>query len=218
MSTAIFDSEGNVYNQTKVFGDTFTLNQTALAEIGPPFLAGGNVLSNMSANWAVSLPILELGRRSPLTSSKIGGLIAHVTLFWGRDVIAAFKLANARKQPDRHWVAMQKYPEAPMWWYAVLLVLSFFAGTGCCRRHAHLGLIVPQVLSSSSRETPLFRGGATSLPSQAEQSLLCVLEFDRACHLSRRTTAVLDSSLWSHGQRYRDKPALQDDRWCYPPW
>lgn len=58
----------------------------------------------------------------------------HVTLFWGKDIIAAFKLANARAQPDRHWIAMQVYKEAPMWWYAVLLVLSFFAGAPmrCC--------------------------------------------------------------------------------------
>ncbi|KZV83654.1 oligopeptide transporter [Exidia glandulosa HHB12029] len=110
LSTAIFDSQGNVYNQSFVFGPDFNLNRTALAELGPPYLAGGNVLNNMAQNWA------------------IGGLIAHVTLFWGKDVIAAFKLANARKQPDRHWIAMQKYKEAPMWWYAVLLVLSFFAG------------------------------------------------------------------------------------------
>ena len=46
-----------------------------------------------------------------------------------KDVIAAFKLAHAKKQPDRHWVAMQKYKEAPMSWYAALLVLAFIAGT-----------------------------------------------------------------------------------------
>lgn len=53
MSTSIFDSQGNVYNQTFVFGDTFTLNKTALEELGPPYLSGGNVLNNMSQNWAV---------------------------------------------------------------------------------------------------------------------------------------------------------------------
>jgi len=49
-------------------------------------------------------------------------------LFWGKDVLAAFKPEQLRGKPDRHYEAMKKYQEAPMWWYAALLVLSFVAG------------------------------------------------------------------------------------------
>ncbi|EJD44887.1 peptide transporter MTD1 [Auricularia subglabra TFB-10046 SS5] len=110
MSTSIFDSTGKVYNQSFVFGPTFALNQTAYHELGQPYLTATNVFRNMAQNWA------------------IGGLFAHVILFWGKDVLAAFKISNFRSKPDRHYLAMQKYKEAPMWWYAALLVLSFFAG------------------------------------------------------------------------------------------
>ena len=40
LSTSLFSQDGSRYNQTAVFGSTFTLNQTALAEIGLPALTG----------------------------------------------------------------------------------------------------------------------------------------------------------------------------------
>lgn len=105
---------------------------------------------------------------------QIGGLFAHVTLFWGKDVISAFKLANAKKQPDRHWIAMQKYKEAPMYWYAILLVLAFIAGetylATSLRCHGSSYVADSKVWSSSSRETPRSRGGDTSSPSPAGRS------------------------------------------------
>ncbi|KAF8508624.1 OPT oligopeptide transporter protein-domain-containing protein [Hysterangium stoloniferum] len=110
LSTSIFSSDGSIYNQTLVFGPTFTLNQTAYEIEGRPFLTGSNVWSNMTQNWA------------------IGGLVAHCLLFWSGYVIDSFKQIRNNTQEDRHWVAMQKYKEAPWWWFAILLVLSFLAG------------------------------------------------------------------------------------------
>lgn len=40
LSTSIFASNGTRYNQKAVFGPTFTLNHTALNEIGLPALTG----------------------------------------------------------------------------------------------------------------------------------------------------------------------------------
>lgn len=40
LSTSLFGSDGNIYNQSAVFGTTFQLNQTALNEIGLPALTG----------------------------------------------------------------------------------------------------------------------------------------------------------------------------------
>ncbi|KAF8758283.1 Peptide transporter MTD1 [Rhizoctonia solani] len=110
LSTSIFGSDGKRYNQTAVFGPTFTLNHTALEEYGLPHLTGSNVWANMTACWS------------------IGGLIAHCLWFWRGYVVDSFRQARTGTQPDRHWVAMQRYKECPWWWYVILLVLSFFAG------------------------------------------------------------------------------------------
>ncbi|CAE6446396.1 unnamed protein product [Rhizoctonia solani] len=110
LSTSIFGTDGKRYNQTAVFGPTFTLNHTALEEHGLPHLTGSNVWTNMTACWS------------------IGGLIAHCVWFWRGYVIDSFKQARTGTQPDRHWVAMQRYKECPWWWYLALLLLSFFGG------------------------------------------------------------------------------------------
>ncbi|KAF9460047.1 oligopeptide transporter [Collybia nuda] len=110
LSTSIFSANGSVYHQSAVFGSTFQLNYTALEEVGLPALTGSNAWANLTANLA------------------IGGLIAHVLLFWGPYAKDCFRLARDKTQPDPHYQAMKKYKEAPMWWYIILLVLSFVAG------------------------------------------------------------------------------------------
>ncbi|KDR80162.1 hypothetical protein GALMADRAFT_61865 [Galerina marginata CBS 339.88] len=110
LSTSIFSSNGSIYHQSAVFGTHFQLNKTALQEIGLPALTGSNAWSNLTQNLA------------------IGGLIAHVVLFWGPYAVESFKLAYSKQQPDPHYQAMKRYKEAPWWWYALLLALSFVAG------------------------------------------------------------------------------------------
>jgi len=88
--------------------------------------------------------------------TKIGALIAHCIFFWGPYVRDSFKQARTGSQPDPHWQvrppryivvtyqctylvqAMQKYEEAPWWWFMILLALSFFAGV-------HFVLLVDRV-------------------------------------------------------------------------
>ena len=53
LSTSIFSSNGSIYDQQAVFGSTFSLNQTALAQVGLPALTGSNAWSNLTANLAV---------------------------------------------------------------------------------------------------------------------------------------------------------------------
>ena len=111
LSTSLFSSNGSIYDQMSVFtGAHFQLNQTALQEVGLPALTGSNA-------WA-----------GLMGSIAIGGLIAHCIFFWGPSVVSSFKHARDKTQPDPHWVAMQKYEEAPWWWYILLLLLAFFAG------------------------------------------------------------------------------------------
>ncbi|EPQ56339.1 oligopeptide transporter [Gloeophyllum trabeum ATCC 11539] len=110
ISTSLFAPNGSVWHQSAVFGTTFQLNQTALDEVGLPNLTGSTAWYYLTSNLA------------------IGGLIAHCVCFWGPYVVDSVKQARNKTQPDPHWQAMQKYDEAPWWWYGVLLVLSFFAG------------------------------------------------------------------------------------------
>ncbi|RPD55663.1 oligopeptide transporter [Lentinus tigrinus ALCF2SS1-7] len=111
LSTSLYSQNGTRYDQKAVFGDTFSLNQTALDIVGLPALTGSNAYANLTANLA------------------IGGLIAHCLFFWTPYVYDSFKQARTKTQPDPHWQVLNKnYKEVPWWWYIILLVLAFFAG------------------------------------------------------------------------------------------
>lgn len=62
LSTSIFSANGSVYRQSAVFGSHFTLNETALEEVGLPALTGANAWTNLTANLAVrtSTPLVRL--------------------------------------------------------------------------------------------------------------------------------------------------------------
>ena len=106
LSTSIFSSNGSIYQQSAVFGSQFQLNQTALDIVGLPALTGSNAWSNLTENLAVSFILkktfLRLGLIMFLTA-QIGGLIAHVVLFWGPYARNCFKLAYRKEQPDIHY-------------------------------------------------------------------------------------------------------------------
>ncbi|EPQ30086.1 uncharacterized protein PFL1_02203 [Pseudozyma flocculosa PF-1] len=109
MSTSLFSSDGSKYPQNSVFVGG-VLDRTRLAQHGFPSVAGTYAWGMLARNLA------------------IGGMIAHVILFWGRDVIVAIKQSRNRSQPDRHWIAMQRYRGAPWWWYAACILISFVLG------------------------------------------------------------------------------------------
>ncbi|RAL62105.1 hypothetical protein DID88_002591 [Monilinia fructigena] len=64
-----------------------------------------------------------------MANAAIGALIAHCFLFWGGDVVRAFKSARNGIYEDPHHAHMAKtYKEAPWWWYISILVGSFILG------------------------------------------------------------------------------------------
>lgn len=109
MSTSIYTANGTQYNQTAVFVDGI-LDKQMLQDVGFPHVTGAYAWGMLMQNAA------------------IGGLVAHVVLFWGKDVIKAVRQSRDKSQPDRHYQAMLKYKEAPHWWYLVLLAISFIFG------------------------------------------------------------------------------------------
>ena len=60
---------------------------------------------------------------------KIGALVAHCALFWGGDIVKAFKNSRAGNYDDRHHAHMAKhYKDTPWWWFVAVLVISFVLG------------------------------------------------------------------------------------------
>lgn len=53
----------------------------------------------------------------------------HCILFWGKDIVQAYKGARKGSFNDKHHEHMAKhYKETPWWWYAAILVGSFVLG------------------------------------------------------------------------------------------
>ncbi|KAI3391569.1 hypothetical protein diail_7139, partial [Diaporthe ilicicola] len=110
MSTSLRTDDGGKYPIDEVFTGGI-LNQTALAENGLPRLTGTFAYAMFMANAA------------------IGALVLHCFLFWGGDILKAYKSAKAGRYDDRHHAHMAKhYKEAPWWWYILVLVISFVIG------------------------------------------------------------------------------------------
>jgi hypothetical protein len=110
MSTKLRTAEGGSYPVATVFSGG-VMNQTAFEEVGPPRLSGTFAYAMFMANAA------------------IGALVLHCILFWGGDVVKAYKSARAGRYDDRHHDHMAKtYQETPWWWFAAVLVVSFILG------------------------------------------------------------------------------------------
>ncbi|CEJ91182.1 hypothetical protein VHEMI06910 [[Torrubiella] hemipterigena] len=110
MSTRLRAEGGGAYPVGKVFVGG-VLDEVAFKKAGVPRLTGSFAYAMLMAN------------------AGIGALIAHVILFWGKDVVKSFKSAREGRFDDRHHAHMaKKYKEAPWWWYGIVLVGSFVIG------------------------------------------------------------------------------------------
>lgn len=110
MSTSLFQSNGTRLSTTSILNSQGTIDDEKLNEVGLPHLTSSTVWGYFTMNLA------------------IGALITHVLIFYGKDMVLAWKQARSRTQPDPHYQGMLKYKEVPAWWYIALFVLCFFAG------------------------------------------------------------------------------------------
>jgi OPT family oligopeptide transporter len=110
MSSSLFSSNGTRFSSSAVMNPQGTIDFDKLHAIGLPFLTSTTVWGYFTANLA------------------IGALISHVMIFYGKDMVQAWKQARTRTQPDEHYQGMLKYKEVPIWWYWALFVLAFVAG------------------------------------------------------------------------------------------
>ncbi|OQE43112.1 hypothetical protein PENCOP_c003G05068 [Penicillium coprophilum] len=110
MSTRMLMNNGTTYPVSEVFPNG-VLNEAALVEHGLPRLTGTFAFAMFMANAA------------------IGALVVHCILFWGKDIVRAYKSAREGRYDDIHHEHMAKnYKEAPWWWYIIVLVGSFVLG------------------------------------------------------------------------------------------
>ncbi|KAF4553282.1 OPT oligopeptide transporter-like protein 1 [Elsinoe fawcettii] len=110
MSTSLFSSSGKKLSTTSFLNSEGLIDYQKLESVGLPYLTS-------STAWGYLTQTLA-----------IGALITHVILFFGKDMILAWKQARTRTQPDPHYQGMLRYKEVPAWWYIATFVLCFFAG------------------------------------------------------------------------------------------
>ena len=106
LSTSIFSSNGSIYDQSAVFNSQFQLNQTALDIVGLPALTGSNAWANLTSNLAVSFLVRKrvwIRGLNIFLTDQIGGMIAHVALFWGPYARDCFRFAYRKEQTDPHF-------------------------------------------------------------------------------------------------------------------
>ncbi|KAF8893178.1 OPT oligopeptide transporter protein-domain-containing protein [Gymnopilus junonius] len=130
MSTALFGSDGNSYNQTAVIGPDFKLNPDALATIGLPRYTTTYALSQLFYNLS------------------LGSAFTYILIWHWPELKAAFGGLRFLKRghadvDDPHYKEMQKYPEVPQWAYGLLFIVSLAVGIGCSYAGPHGTVLIP---------------------------------------------------------------------------
>ncbi|KAG1146924.1 hypothetical protein G6F37_000865 [Rhizopus arrhizus] len=90
------------YPQHQMLNSDNTVNQTALAEIGPPVY---------STVFSISYVVLNMA----LTAT-----ISHIILFYGKQIWSTLRVFTKNLNSgdvDIHMKLMKSYPEVPQWWY-----------------------------------------------------------------------------------------------------
>lgn len=122
ISQNLFYENGTVYDQSLILNEDFSLNKTALAEQGQPWLSGSSVIFNMGTNLA------------------IGATFVHIGLWHGKEIYAAFlDHIKGITRSDPHYEQMKKYKEVPFYWYLAITVIAFIvAMVTTFTGHTHL--------------------------------------------------------------------------------
>ncbi|MCJ1429740.1 hypothetical protein MMC29_007655 [Sticta canariensis] len=107
-----YDNTGSVYNVTRILTPDHLFDEAKYKAYSPLFL---------STTFALAYGLSFAG---------ISAVIVHTALFHGQEIWDRAKASKADEE-DVHTRLMRKYPEAPDWWYAALLLtmLAFCFGT-----------------------------------------------------------------------------------------
>lgn len=106
ISSSTFDNKQNKFNVTKILNPDYSINfekYKAYSSINVPF----SYLLSYALNFAAVI-----------------GLFTHTYLYHGKDIYKKLKDAAAGGE-DIHKRTMNKYKEAPDWWYGIVFVAMF---------------------------------------------------------------------------------------------
>jgi hypothetical protein len=103
--TRPYDRFGELYNTSRILTPDLRFNQTAYEEYSPLYLPGTYAMTYLLAFAAMS------------------ALLVHTALYHGK--IMWKSITSRVEEDDIHSKLMKFYPEVPVWWYAVMLVMSF---------------------------------------------------------------------------------------------
>ncbi|KAI1772387.1 small oligopeptide transporter [Hypoxylon cercidicola] len=110
--SSTYDNTGASYNVSKILTPDFTLDEEAYKAYSPVFI---------STTFALSYG---------LSFAAITALIVYTYLHHSKAIWAQYKNSTSEK-PDIHMKLMQKYKEAPSWWYlslfGIVLALGFIS-------------------------------------------------------------------------------------------
>ncbi|KAJ7581065.1 OPT oligopeptide transporter [Mycena floridula] len=122
MSTSLFGTDGEIYNQSAVIGPDYKLNQAALEVIGLPRYTSTYAISQLAYNLS------------------LGSAITYILVWHWKEIRAAFVDISFKDLigsgtndtiDDPHYEVMKKYKEVPGWWYGLVFALSLAVGIAC---------------------------------------------------------------------------------------
>ncbi|KAK5996526.1 Sexual differentiation process protein isp4 [Cladobotryum mycophilum] len=112
VTSQTYDNMQKFYNVSRILGPGYTFDVQKYKEYSPLFLA-----PTLAVNYNLSFAALTAA-------------IVHVSLYHGKEIWYRFRTARDQ-EPDVHMKMMQKYVEAPDWWYGALFLSTFALGLGC---------------------------------------------------------------------------------------
>ena len=104
-----YDNQAQEYNVSQILNPDFTLNLQKYKDYSPIFL---------STTFA-----LQYG----LSFAATIALITHTALYHGKDLWKRTRNTNPEPK-DIHGKLIDKYPEVPLWWFSILLVIMVAMG------------------------------------------------------------------------------------------
>lgn len=114
ISQNLFFENGTVFDQTLILNPDQSLNNTAVAIFGQPWLSGSTVIFNLGLNLA------------------IGATFVHIALWHGKELLDAFRsYFQGQTINDPHYEKMKAYKEVPMWWYGLVALSAFIVAMVC---------------------------------------------------------------------------------------
>lgn len=107
LSANMYDNRGEIYNVSRILSSDYTFNESKYQAYSPLYFP---------IAYAVSYGL----QFAALTS-----LISHTFLYNRKEIMEQWRRAGNKKK-DLNFREMQKYKEAPLWWYLFTFVVTLF--------------------------------------------------------------------------------------------